>query len=79
MDEELDLITELAALNNGTYRETLIGNFQQEYWRQILLENLQQEYVQQIRQPGFIEGLLLMQIEDNSANTIIPSFSKTIM
>tara|TARA_Y100000591_G_scaffold247071_1_gene218136 strand:- start:3315 stop:3965 length:651 start_codon:yes stop_codon:yes gene_type:complete len=75
MDEELDLITELAALNNGTYRETLIGNFQQEYWRQILLENLQQEYVQQIRQPGFIEGLLLMQIEDNSANTIIPSFS----
>lgn len=62
MDEELNLITELEALNNGTYRSTLIGN-------------LQQEYLRQIRQPSFIERLLLMQIEDNSVNIVIPSFS----
>ena len=53
MDEELNLITELEALNNGTYRSTLIGN-------------LQQEYLRQIRQPSFIERLLFMQIEDSS-------------
>jgi len=62
MDQELNLITELEALNNGTYRSTLIGN-------------LQQEYLRQIRQPSFIERLLLMQIEDNSVNIVIPSFS----
>jgi hypothetical protein len=39
-NEVQDLITEIEASNNGTYRETLIGNFLNEGRRTGLLESL---------------------------------------
>ena len=65
-NEVQDLITEIEASNNGTYRESLIGTFLNEGWRTGLLESLLLVGTNML-----IDDLSRNDIEDNIINRVI--------